>query len=184
MPITRSVGGQAFFQIVTRIRIQCRLSALGRGIPFKSEPLRCVEHTLLVHHFAQDGYATCDNARNNGAMLIEFARLIKAATSLIWNPIERLIGCLAHVIDIATQKLLSAYSKSPHLNAREPNSLIPDTSESMRDEIGLVRVIAMKNSPWSTKKKRCGTSTKLGSVGTVPTHRCSSRLPFKFSVYF
>ncbi|KAJ7931971.1 hypothetical protein B0H13DRAFT_2308118 [Mycena leptocephala] len=78
---------------------------------------------ILVHHFAQVGYATCDNARNNGAMLIEFACLIKAATSLIWNPIERCIGCLAHVINIATQKLISAYSKSPHFNAHEPNSM-------------------------------------------------------------
>ncbi|KAJ7938586.1 hypothetical protein B0H13DRAFT_1851535 [Mycena leptocephala] len=115
MPITRCVWGQALFQIVTRIRIQRRV-----------------------------GYATCDNARNNGAMLIELARLIKDATSLIWNPIERRIGCLAHVINIATHKLISAYSKSPHFNAREPNSLIPDTSELMRDEIGLVRAIAMK----------------------------------------
>lgn len=95
-------------------------------------------------------------------MLVEFARLIKLKTGLIWNPVERRIGyvcaplvstltkhfrrCLAHIINIATQKLISAYSKAPHFNAHEPTAHIPDTSESMRDEIGLVRAISVKAS--------------------------------------
>jgi hypothetical protein len=90
-------------------------------------------------------------------MLAEFAHLIKTGTGLIWDPIEQRIGYVhalvvlplpklyrTHVINIATQKLISAYSKSPHFNVREPTSHIPDTSELMRDEIGLVRAIAVK----------------------------------------
>jgi hypothetical protein len=56
--------------------------------------------------------------------------------------------CLAHVINIATQKLISAYSKSPHFNAHTPTAHIPDTSTAVtRDEIGLVRAIAVKVGP-------------------------------------
>lgn len=34
---------------------------------------------------------TCDNAKNNGTMLVEFARQIKKATGNIWNSTERRI---------------------------------------------------------------------------------------------
>jgi hypothetical protein len=93
-------------------------------------------------------------------MLVEFSRLIKLKTGLIWNPVEWRIGyvhaplvltlmkpfgrCLAHIINIATQKLISAYSKSSHFDAHEPTAHIPDTSELMRNEIGLVRAISVK----------------------------------------
>ncbi|KAJ6607651.1 ribonuclease H-like domain-containing protein [Mycena sp. CBHHK59/15] len=72
-------------------------------------------------------------------MLVEFGRLVKAATGRVWDPVEWRIGCLAHVINIVTQKLISAYSKSPHFNAHEPAAHIPDTSAEMCDEIGLER---------------------------------------------
>ncbi|KAJ7917073.1 hypothetical protein B0H13DRAFT_1870602 [Mycena leptocephala] len=85
-------------------------------------------------------------------MLVEFSRLIKLKTGLVWNPVERRIGCLAHIINIATQKLISAYSKSPHFDAREPTAHIPDTSELMRDEIGLVRAISVKERSSSKRK--------------------------------
>ncbi|KAJ7884063.1 hypothetical protein B0H13DRAFT_1890132 [Mycena leptocephala] len=113
----------------------------------------CISYAgFTLIYVVKVGYATGDNAANNGTMLAEFAHFIKAATGLIWNPIERRIGCLAHVINIATQKLISAYSKSPHFIAREPTAHIPDTSEPMRDEIGLVRSIAVKERSSARRK--------------------------------
>ncbi|KAJ6487449.1 hypothetical protein C8R47DRAFT_1216224 [Mycena vitilis] len=82
-------------------------------------------------------------------MLVEFARLIKEHTGLTWDPVERPV---LRTINIATQKLISAYSKSPHFNPREPNAHIPDTSVAMRDEIGLVRAITVKERS-SAKRK-------------------------------
>jgi hypothetical protein len=43
--------------------------------------------------------------------------------------------------------LISAYSKSPHFNPHDPNAHVPTTETlpgSTRDEIGLVRAIAVK----------------------------------------
>ncbi|KAJ7686150.1 hypothetical protein B0H14DRAFT_2654459 [Mycena olivaceomarginata] len=55
--------------------------------------------------------------------------------------------CLAHVINLATQKLISTYSKASHFNIHDSNAHIPDTSlshDGIRDEIGLLRAIAVK----------------------------------------
>jgi hypothetical protein len=51
------------------------------------------------------------------------------------------------VINLATQKLISTYSKSPHFSAHDPDAHVPATNAapgSVRDEIGLVRAIAVK----------------------------------------
>jgi hypothetical protein len=55
-------------------------------------------------------------------------------------------SCLAHVINLATQKLISTYSKAPHFNPHDPTAHIPGEASagSLRDEIGLVRAIAVK----------------------------------------
>ena len=49
-------------------------------------------------------------------------------------------SCLAHVINLATQKLISTYSKSPHFNPKNPDAHVP----ASRDEVGLVRAIVVK----------------------------------------
>jgi hypothetical protein len=49
-------------------------------------------------------------------------------------------SCLAHVINLATQALISTYSKSPHFDPNKPEAHIPTT----RDEVGLIRAIAVK----------------------------------------
>lgn len=49
-------------------------------------------------------------------------------------------SCLAHVINLATQMLISTYSKSPHFDPKEPDAHVPTT----RDEVGLVRAIVVK----------------------------------------
>jgi hypothetical protein len=51
---------------------------------------------------------------------------------------------MAHIINLATQALISTYSKSSHFDPKSPESHLPDTSATLRDEIGLVRAIAVK----------------------------------------
>jgi hypothetical protein len=51
---------------------------------------------------------------------------------------------------LATQKLISTYSKATHFNTHDPNVHIPETSHSVtqiRDEIGLLHAIAVKVRP-------------------------------------
>lgn len=49
-------------------------------------------------------------------------------------------SCLAHVINLATQALISAYSKSSHFDPKNPEAHVPTS----RDEVGLIRAIAVK----------------------------------------
>jgi hypothetical protein len=49
-------------------------------------------------------------------------------------------SCLAHVINLATQMLISTYSKSPHFDPKQPDAHVP----TYRDEVGLVRAIVVK----------------------------------------
>jgi hypothetical protein len=49
-------------------------------------------------------------------------------------------SCLVHVINLAMQKLILTYSKSPHFNLKKPDAHIP----ASRDEVGLVRAIVVK----------------------------------------
>ena len=54
------------------------------------------------------------------------------------------VRCLAHVINLATQELIKTHSKSPHYNPQTPEIELVDTDALHRDEIGLVRAIAVK----------------------------------------
>ena len=68
----------------------------------------------------------------------------KSSECRIPRPISLLLkalhSCLAHVINLATQVLISTYSKAPHFDPRNPEGHVP----SGRDEVGLVRAIAVK----------------------------------------
>jgi hypothetical protein len=52
-------------------------------------------------------------------------------------------SCLSDVINLATQALISTYSKLPHFDPKNPDAHIPIT----RDEVGLIRTIAVKVRP-------------------------------------
>jgi hypothetical protein len=52
--------------------------------------------------------------------------------------------CLAHIINLATQALIKGHSKAKHYNPALPDEHIPSTEGIDRDEIGLVRAIAVK----------------------------------------
>ena len=54
-------------------------------------------------------------------------------------------SCLAHVINLSTQVLISTYSKAPHYTPHSPQAHEPDsTQHGDRDEIGLVHAISVK----------------------------------------
>jgi hypothetical protein len=51
---------------------------------------------------------------------------------------------LAHVINFATQALIKAYTKAKHFSPEKPDEHIPDVDALERDEVGLIRAIAVK----------------------------------------
>ena len=57
---------------------------------------------------------------------------------------RRRIGWLAHIINLATQALITAQSKSPHYDPKKPDAHLPDITAAVRDEVGLVRAISVK----------------------------------------
>ncbi|KAF5329115.1 hypothetical protein D9758_017952 [Tetrapyrgos nigripes] len=61
-----------------------------------------------------------------------------------WNHEHRRIRCFAHVINLATQAVISTYSKSKYFNPANPEEHEPDTETINRDEIGLIRSIVVK----------------------------------------
>jgi hypothetical protein len=89
-------------------------------------------------------------------MMAELAAKLKAATGKKYNWRKRKIkyvfpnvqfrlfitihSCLAHVINLATQALISAYSQSPHFDPKNPEAHVP----TCHDEVGLVRAITVK----------------------------------------
>jgi hypothetical protein len=53
--------------------------------------------------------------------------------------------CLAHIINLATQAVISTYSKSKHYDPADPEAdLTGPRMEHGRDEVGLVRAICVK----------------------------------------
>jgi len=52
--------------------------------------------------------------------------------------------CLAHIINLATQALISTRSQAKYYSAHAEDVHIPDLSATDRDEVGLVRSIAVK----------------------------------------
>jgi hypothetical protein len=49
-------------------------------------------------------------------------------------------NCLAHIINLATQALISTYSKLPHFDLQNPEAYVPVTY----NEVGLVWAIVIK----------------------------------------
>ncbi|KAG6895056.1 hypothetical protein C0992_003343 [Termitomyces sp. T32_za158] len=79
------------------------------------------------------GHITCDNASNNTMMLQEFAQIIRNELGKEFPWKEQKINCLAHVINLATQSLISTYSKTPHFDPKELEA--HERSSSKRKEI-------------------------------------------------
>lgn len=100
------------------------------------------------------GWVTCDNATNNNTMLKWFETKINAHPSrrnaAKWTAKQRHIRCLAHIVNLATQAVISTYSSTPHINtdstAQDVDGALDDLADISvsRDEVGLVRVITVK----------------------------------------
>ncbi|KAF8233731.1 hypothetical protein L208DRAFT_1265524 [Tricholoma matsutake] len=73
-------------------------------------------------------------------MMKEFAARLKTTMGKKYNWRKRKINCLAHVINLATQMLISTYSKLLHFDPKQPDAHVPTS----RDEVGLVRAIAVQ----------------------------------------
>ena len=54
------------------------------------------------------------------------------------------VSCLAHVINLATQALIKGHSNAKYYNPATPDEHIPDVDAYLRDEVGLIRAIAVK----------------------------------------
>ncbi|KAH8984846.1 hypothetical protein EDB92DRAFT_1818912 [Lactarius akahatsu] len=78
-------------------------------------------------------------------MLQEFARCFQIKTGTSFDVKRRQIGCLAHIINLATQAVISARTKSKYYNGDPTDDHLPkDLGTSKRDEIGIVRAICIK----------------------------------------
>lgn len=54
------------------------------------------------------------------------------------------LRCLAHIINLATQTLISTKSKSKYYDPHSQDKHSPDIDGVVRDEVGLVRGICVK----------------------------------------
>lgn len=53
-------------------------------------------------------------------------------------------SCLAHIINLATQALISTQSTAKYYDSNAEDSHVPDLAAAERDEVGLVRAVAVK----------------------------------------
>src|ERR1700688_2344388 len=96
-----------------------------------------------------------------------------------------IISCLAHVINLATQALISTYSKSPHFDPKQPDAHVPTS----RDEVGLIRAIVVKVCISTFLEKRSYRSPLVRSVRHQNERKCgelfrlrqTTCLPFNLS---
>ncbi|KAJ3531266.1 hypothetical protein NM688_g7598 [Phlebia brevispora] len=99
------------------------------------------------------GHITCNNASNNGTMLHEFATQVQRKTGKLFDFRKRRINCLAHIINLATQALIAAYSKTPHFDPASPVDHLNIAASDHRDEVGLIRAIAVKERSSAKRKE-------------------------------
>ena len=52
--------------------------------------------------------------------------------------------CLVHIINLATQAVISRYSKSKYFNPKNPNDDLMSPTTYHPNEVGLIRTIAVK----------------------------------------
>lgn len=66
----------------------------------------------------------------------------------IWHPILAIswckASCLTHVINLTTQALIKGHSKAKYYSSTKPDEHVPNVDAILRDEVGLIRMIAVK----------------------------------------
>ncbi|KIL69108.1 hypothetical protein M378DRAFT_176096 [Amanita muscaria Koide BX008] len=95
----------------------------------------------------------CDNATNNDTLIAEFATHVERVTKKPYDHKKRQLRCLAHIVNLATQALLTAHSKSDHYNPVNPDAALVASRGTQRDEIGLIRAICIKERSSAQRKE-------------------------------
>ncbi|OJT04203.1 hypothetical protein TRAPUB_5111 [Trametes pubescens] len=127
-----------------------RLNNAHSGVRLGQALFKVVQRVGIEHKV---GYITCDNAKNNGTMLAHFAQRMEEATGKPYDERERYVRCLAHIINLATQAVLDAYSKTPHYDPHAPDIELVNQHGARRDVIGLVRCISVKEHSSAKRKE-------------------------------
>ncbi|KAG6914574.1 hypothetical protein DXG01_016566 [Tephrocybe rancida] len=115
-----------------------------------------VLHTRLVGQLA-----TMPNASNNETMIVHFSRHIEKLTKKPFDHHQCCVRYLAHIVNLATQALISTHSKSKVYNPMKPNKeLFADEGDEglpkmveQHDEIGLICLISVKEQSSAKRKE-------------------------------
>jgi len=107
-------------------------------------------------------------------------------TAGIVTQLLTITSCLAHIINLATQALISTYSKSLHFDPKQPDAHVPMS----HDEVGLIRAIAVKVCISTLLEKRSYRSPLVRSVHHQNERKCGKLfrlrqrmgLPFNLSL--
>ncbi|KAG2739509.1 hypothetical protein P692DRAFT_20683927, partial [Suillus brevipes Sb2] len=86
-------------------------------------------------------------------MMEEFGKHIEDLTHKPFEHKKRRLRCLAHIVNLATQALLSTHSKSKHVDATKPDDDLVASRHDQRDEVGLVRSISVKERSSASRKE-------------------------------
>jgi len=87
-------------------------------------------------------------------MMQEFAKHIESdLTKTTFDHKKRRLRCLAHIINLATQALLSTHSKSKHVDVTKPDDELVASRHDQRDEVGLIRSISVKERSSASRKE-------------------------------
>ncbi|KAF8068608.1 hypothetical protein FPV67DRAFT_1668686 [Lyophyllum atratum] len=145
------------------------------------------------------GHITCDNALNNGTMIDEFTRLYELSTGktlmsrnvtygMAYACLEILLlnlclprRCLAHIINLATQALISAQSKSKYYNphSEDKDEHIPDLDVFDCDELGLECSFAQRKEPFKVVQLRSGVAQPIQLLLDISRAKLGAKLGSK-----
>ena len=149
--------GQMLYTIVSRLRIVHKVGFSLHYYQFGLLTYDCIDRSDMSHVITQKTILRCyknsrfainsrpglvlmSSAVRSGRYLCVLTVGISAYLSLIISA-----RCLAHIINLAAQAVISARSKSKYYNGDLADDHLPeDLSANERDEIGIVRAICVK----------------------------------------
>ncbi|KAG2151178.1 uncharacterized protein EDB93DRAFT_1327741 [Suillus bovinus] len=76
--------------------------------------------------------------------MAHFGMHIEEFTKEKFDHKKRRLCCLAHIVNLTTQALLTAHSKSEHFDPTKPDTVLFASHGIQRDEVGLVHAICVK----------------------------------------
>lgn len=141
--------GQALFKIAMRLGIAHKVwSSIASFIAVVNMPRRLAESPVTMQAITIRWWLSLprDSKTILGARLTPknaaFGELdfnSKHLPYLLYS-----YSCLAHIINLATQAMISTHSKAKYYNPAMPDEHLPDSTGPYRDEVGLIRAVAVK----------------------------------------